>query len=171
MYFQVDTKDLNGELLCDPPDRQNKRGSNRVLSDWRSTSSPLWSYWGKMFQNHVGLGDYILPTTRCTPDEIPLLFTFGLPHDEADSVCKSRYTNEVVKLTVQIADPTVMMIEKDVSANFTDKLGVIGKTGKNYGSQLLSNCYLFRWDNWSLYRAESDQCGGSILLATEGTQC
>ena len=47
--------------------------------------------------------------------------------NEADSLCKSRYAEEVVKLTVQIAEPTVMMIQKDVSATFTDHLGTIGE--------------------------------------------
>lgn len=34
--------------------------------------------------------------------------------------------NDVVKLTVQITEPTVMRIEKDVISTFTDQLGVIG---------------------------------------------
>ena len=130
MYFQVDTKDLNGDFLCNPPDiRLNKKGANRVLSDWMKTSSPLWSYWGKLFQNQFsGLRDYPLPKTRCTTDNIPLIFNYGLPWDEADSLCKARYAEQIVKLTVQIAEPTVMMIEKDVSATFTDHLGTIGET-------------------------------------------
>ena len=39
---------------------------------------------------------------------------------------RSKYENEVVKLTIQIDEPTMMMIEKDVSASFTDRLGVVG---------------------------------------------
>ena len=54
-------------------------------------------------------------------------FWYGIPKDEVKSVCRSIYANEMVKLTVQIADPTVMVIEKDVSATFTDHLGVVGK--------------------------------------------
>ena len=42
----------------------------------------------------------------------------NLPNEERESVCKSIYANEMVKLTVQIADPFVMVIEKDVSATF-----------------------------------------------------
>ena len=124
----MDTKDLNVDYLCNPPNKYDKRGANRVLEHWMKTSSPLWSYWGKLFQNQLaeGLRGYTLPKTRCTPDSIPLRFSHGLPWDEADSVCKSRYSEEVVKLTVQIAEPTVMTIEKDVSATFTDQLGTIG---------------------------------------------
>ena len=123
----MDTKDLNVDYLCSPPN-QYDNGADRVLKDWLNTNSPLWSYWGKLFQNQYseGLKGYSLPKTRCTPDEIPLRFSHGLPWDAADSVCKSRYSEEVVKLAVQIAEPTVMTIEKDVSATFTDQLGTIG---------------------------------------------
>ena len=86
-----------------------------------------------MFQNEDNMRDFILPKYRCSSKPALNSFKFGLPavplhSNEADSLCKSRYADEVVKLTVQIADPTVMMIEKDISATFTDQLGVIGKT-------------------------------------------
>ena len=68
--------------------------------------------------------DYVLPKYRCISTN---WFKFGSPRKEADSLCKARYAEEVVKLTVQIAEPTVMMIEKDVSATFSDMLGIIGK--------------------------------------------
>ena len=74
-----------------------------------------------------GMKDYILPTKRCGPEAMPFIFKHGLPDDEADSACKSRYAEEIVKLTVQIAEPSVMMIDKDVSATFTDHLGTIGQ--------------------------------------------
>ena len=129
MVFQVDTKDLNGDFLCNPPDH-NQNGSTRVLLDWKRTSSPLWSYWGKVFQNQDLLNDYILPKDRCLSDKAYTLFKFGLPGShskEADDLCKARYAQEIVKLVVEIAEPTVMMIEKDVSATFTDHLGTIGE--------------------------------------------
>ena len=51
---------------------------------------------------------------------------YGLPPEDARVVCEEKYANEVVKLTIQIVDPNIKMIEKDVSATFTDKLGVVG---------------------------------------------
>lgn len=86
-----------------------------------------------MLQNQDNVRDYILPKYRCGGHNGALnMFKFGLPampvhSNEADSLCKSRYAEEVVKLTVQIAEPTVMMIQKDVSATFTDHLGTIGE--------------------------------------------
>ena len=40
---------------------------------------------------------------------------------------RSKYENEVVKLTIQIDEPTMMLIEKDVSHSFSDRLGLVGK--------------------------------------------
>ena len=51
---------------------------------------------------------------------------YGLPPEDARVVCEEKYANEVVKLTIQIVDPNIKMIEKDVSATFNDKLGVVG---------------------------------------------
>ena len=70
-----------------------------------------------------GLKDYNLPSGRCCWQD----FYHKLPEEEGESVCKSIYANEVVKLTLQIVDPNVMVIEKDVRATFSDMLGIIGK--------------------------------------------
>ncbi len=41
-------------------------------------------------------------------------------------VCKERYRNDLAKVTVEVAAPDVMRIEKDIKASFSDQLGVIG---------------------------------------------
>ena len=51
---------------------------------------------------------------------------FGLPVEDAKVVCEEKYAKEVVKLTIQIVNPSIKVIEKDVSATFNDKLGVVG---------------------------------------------
>ena len=51
---------------------------------------------------------------------------YGLPPEDAQIVCEEKYAKEVVKLTIQIVDPSIKLIEKDVSATFNDKLGVVG---------------------------------------------
>ena len=59
-----------------------------------------------------------------------LIWTDGAPRLEIPTTLnRSRYENDVVKLTIQIDEPTMMMIEKDVSASFSDRLGVVGKRG------------------------------------------
>ena len=54
---------------------------------------------------------------------------YGLPVEDAKVVCEEKYAKEVVKLTIQIVDPSIKVIEKDVSATFNDKLGVVGMYG------------------------------------------
>ena len=52
----------------------------------------------------------------------------------------------MVKLTIQIDEPTMMMIEKDVSASFTDRLGVVGGTiGLFTGLSLISFVEIIYW--------------------------
>ena len=61
-----------------------------------------------------------------------LIWTDGVPRPEIPSTMnRSKYENEVVKLTIQIDEPTMMMIEKDVSASFSDRLGVVGMIGND----------------------------------------
>ena len=95
-----------------------------VISNWKETNSLLWSHWAKFttYPNN-GLTYYNLPSGRCYRQK----FYHNLPKEDGESMCKSLYANEVVKLTVQIADPYVMVIKKDVSATFSDMLGIIGK--------------------------------------------
>ena len=40
----------------------------------------------------------------------------------------SRAKDDIGKLTLRIADPTMMKIKKDVKVNFADQLGVVGKS-------------------------------------------
>ena len=126
--------------MCDTQKIETK-DLKRVLQYWRQTNSPFWGYWAKLFNNYgLKKHNYILPSERCGKGiaDYGILyakeqrnfrteFFFGLPEDEVKAVCRSIYANEMVKLTLQIADPTVMVIEKDVSATFTDQLGVVGK--------------------------------------------
>ena len=121
--FQVDTKELNVNRLCKPGQTfDNLNRLDRVLLGWKKTNSLLWSHWSHFVWNN-GLVDYIVPSHRCHGQD----FHHNLPTEEDESVCRSIYANEMVKLTVQIADPSVMVIEKDVSATFSDMLGIVGK--------------------------------------------
>ena len=53
--------------------------------------------------------------------------SFGLPKDEAIRVCKSRFKNHLAFIQVQIMEPKVMNIVKDIKISFYDQLGVIGQ--------------------------------------------
>ena len=68
---------------------------------------------------------------------------YGLPPEDARVVCEEKYANEVVKLTIQIVDPSIKMIEKDVSATFNDKLGVVGGYILRYNWFCFANVFEF----------------------------
>ena len=72
--------------------------------------------------------------------------SYGLPTDEAIRVCKHRYKNEIAKLTIQISDPTVTKIMKDVKMSFSGMLGVVGGTlGLFTGVSLVSIVEALFW--------------------------
>ena len=116
----MDSQDLNVKKLCENRAWQN---DHRVMSMWKKTNSPLWSHWANIFFGD-DLQNYDLPPERCSA--YSNWFHYNLPTDKGEAVCKSLYAKKVVKLTVQITDPYVMVIEKDVSATFSDMLGIIG---------------------------------------------
>ena len=116
----MDTKELNINRLCDDLSNYDEI----AIQNWKKTSSLLWSHW-MPFVYKGGLKNYKIPTdpSRCRKQE----FFNSLPSGEGTSICKSLYSNEVVKLTIQIADPNVMEIQKDVSVTFPDMLGIVGE--------------------------------------------
>ena len=110
-------------MLCKPVQSLDSLSRlDRVILGWKKTNSLMWSHWAHFVWNG-GLRNYIVPTHRCQGQD----FHHNLPMEEDESVCRSIYANALVKLTVQIADPYVMVITKDVSATFPDMLGIVGK--------------------------------------------
>ena len=141
----MDTIDLDIEKLCSSSFMFDEK-IRRVMLDWERTNSPLWTYWGNLMRDDFEFGErYVIPSdremTECnvmSNDHSRIntsdchqrgTFFYHLPQDEVNSVCKSRYKNDVVKLTLQIAHPTVVKIEKDVSTSFAEIIGVVGMYG------------------------------------------
>ena len=42
-------------------------------------------------------------------------------------MCKTFYTESIAKVTLEILQPMVLQVKKDVRATFTERLGVAGK--------------------------------------------
>ena len=59
----------------------------------------------------------------------PEIWTFrnGLPEDDAREMCKTMYRESIAKVSLEILDPKVLQIKKDVRTTFSDQLGVVGK--------------------------------------------
>ncbi len=77
-----------------------------------------------MLEREAGLREVVL-----TKDELnahPINISYGLPTPEAGMVCRTRFTRDVAKVTLEVADPEVLLVVKDVKASFTAKVGVVG---------------------------------------------
>ena len=48
--------------------------------------------------------------------------SFGLPTDEAITLCRQIYKTDIAKLTIQITDPNVVQIKKDVKLTLADQV-------------------------------------------------
>jgi hypothetical protein len=51
----------------------------------------------------------------------------GLNTGTAEQICTTIFKNEIAHLTLEIADPRVMEVVRDVRVTFPDMLGTVGK--------------------------------------------
>ena len=115
----MDTLDLNIDELCD---RSDNPYLEKILSIWKKTNSPFWDHWRKIMRDSSLLGSSVLESVGRAK-----WFRFGLSTVEEEmSVCRSLYTNDVVKLNIQG-----------------------GMTGLNYHTHMVWTIYIlmvnFRW--------------------------
>ncbi len=96
-----------------------------VMKDWEKTNSPL-AYW--FFEMSAASYKERFKTYTLSNQVISRYsnFSYGLPTEEAIRVCKDKYRRDVIKLTIQIMNPTVMQIKHDKRVTFADQLAVIG---------------------------------------------
>ncbi len=52
---------------------------------------------------------------------------YGIETGLADEICKSTLEKNVARVTIEVAKPTVLGVEKRRSATFADQLGTVGK--------------------------------------------
>ena len=123
---QINTVELDLDNLC------NWHGDwttiDRVMEDWRKTESPL-NYWFEEINpaNHEQRFRHLaLDATTFMEGRSNL--SYGLPSGEAIRVCRRRYAYDVAKLTIQIAEPNVVVIRKDVSITLGQQVAFIGKS-------------------------------------------
>ena len=114
---------LDPEELCDP--YSNMDMINMVLKDWQMTHSPL-VYWRNQLDSTHYLKRY--RTLGMSSDGYrSTRMIFGLPWEEGLEICKARFRQDFAKVTIEITDPKVMKIVKDIKISFYDQLGVFGK--------------------------------------------
>ena len=103
-----------------------------ALQEWVLTNNPL-TYWYNMVQRYL---DHAKPTFKpsffnmepqIASEKIPAKFVYGLPLEDAKKMCKIFYKENMAKVTLEILEPMVMQVKKDVRTTFTERLGVAGR--------------------------------------------
>ncbi len=152
-----------------------------AMADWEKSHSPL-VYWmdtmkstensqcGRLyrvrgsqctellfhFSKTTVVGLYSYPLELSLMQGFPLNMSYGLPLRDAVKVCMERFSMDIAKLEIQIAEPDVMEIKKDVRVNFTGQIGAIG----NFGFAIPTprnrtpRRFCYRRDARSIYRHE-----------------
>ncbi len=91
----------------------------RVLEDWQKTNSQL-SHWQRKLS--ALKAQYELDVKNINEG-----MEYGLPRmRDVVEMCESIYKHEVAKVSIEITDPAVLEIRKDIRVHFSDQLGVIG---------------------------------------------
>ena len=119
------------EALCDFNNGESKASIDLALGEWERTNSPV-THWYNMVDRYLNFGDpfynpdffNVEPSDRWT-------FYYGLPIEDAKEMCKNVYKETIAKVTIEILDPMVLQIKKDVRTTFTDRLGVVGMKMKS----------------------------------------
>ena len=123
--MKVNSFDLDVEALCDFDNEGDTVGL--ALDEWESTNSPI-VYWYNMVERYMDMGKRTFNPDffNTKPSSDLPTFAYGLPLEDAKTMCKTVYKENIAKVTLEILDPKVLQIKKDVSATFTDRLGVVG---------------------------------------------
>ena len=102
-----------------------------ALQEWVSTNSPL-VYWYNMVLRYLDAGKATFKPSffnmegMWATERKPAKFLYGLPLKDAKKMCKTFYKESIAKVTLEILQPMVLQVKKDVRATFTERLGVAG---------------------------------------------
>ena len=77
---------------------------------------------------------------------------FGINKQLASKICELAFKNDIAKLTLEIAEPKVLEIVKDIKVTFADILGTIGE---EINLQLLSMYMQIQYQTFVLFRGNN----------------
>ena len=150
------------EALCDFNNEESKESIDLALREWQSTNSPI-THWYNMVARYLNLGDpFYNPAFFNVKPSDYWTYYYGLPEEDAKEMCKTVYKEMIAKVTIEILDPMVLQIKKDVSSTFTSRLGVVGVKylfAFTFTVMFQITSLYPRWDPWALYRGQHSQLG------------
>ena len=157
---------LENEKLCD---ERNPESVQFAMQEWRKTNSP-YQYWHKKLQRladerilsefkmdfiHPKQDDFDLKFIRGPPIIVPVPLVNGLPFKEGLRVCKRIYSENIAKVTIEIATDQVIMTKKDIRVTFQEQLAIISMNEVSFqGFHNYFHTFIYRWDNRSLHWSE-----------------
>ena len=119
--FKTDSLDLNIEDLCNT---QTILRGNNFLNMLQQTHSQFYANWFYLLSRKSKETIYLSPL-EVTYNQTDLYY--GLPLEQAIRACRNMYMYELAKVTVEIADPVVITIQRRVSSTLSEYVGVVGK--------------------------------------------
>ncbi len=109
--LQIDTTNLDTEELC-----KNKPMRTMALGLWNSTGNVLtW-----MIQQSLVMSKIVISDKWADPD-------FGVETGLALKICSNMMKKNMGRVILEVAEPTVMGVQKQKKATFPDQLGTVGK--------------------------------------------
>ena len=123
-FWQTSYVNLDLDELCS---EDSPSTVHDVMREWGKAESPS-VHWYKKFKEHERKANlHKITLDQFPPEEhdksVPLVY--GLPKNEALDMCKKIYKNNIAKVTVQIADNTVLMTMRERSVTFPEQLSII----------------------------------------------
>ena len=128
MNFKVDSYDLDVEALCDFNNDESKGTIDMALREWHRTNSHV-THWYNMVARYLSWGrnPFFNPDVFNFEPSDKWEFYYGLPKKDAQEMCKTVYKETIAKVTIEILDPMVLQIKKDIRTTFTQQLGAVGR--------------------------------------------
>ena len=127
------------------------------MKEWEKAESPS-IYWYKKFKNYgrdqAGQGTSYKKISRLDHfyydglNLVPLVH--GLPLKEALTVCKELYKNNIAKVTIEIAEDSVLRTKRDFSVTFAEQLSIISMCLRK-NKEKMTQFHIFRWNNWTVH--------------------
>ena len=98
-----------------------------ALGEWESLNSPI-TYWYNKVDRFLRSNSPLYSPMEVYEEPLDhYKFYYGLPQKHAEAMCKTVYKQDIAKVTLEILDPNVLRIKKDLKTTFASRLGVFGK--------------------------------------------
>jgi hypothetical protein len=67
----------------------------------------------------------------------------GMNSGLAEKICASTFKNDIAHMTLEIANPKVLEVVRDIKVTFPDKLGTVGRNSKSetFDEEIKSKCF------------------------------